>query len=85
MKDHLDKTLRFWVDCEIEGRRDQFLDRRRGRNYLTSLILQDFEAMGHAKRYIDKKGRIAWRATESFIEELAAEEAALQGEYDSDE
>ena len=63
MKILMDKILRECVEQEYEearlGRIGDFQDR----DSIFAEILGEFEANGAAMRYLDAKGRIAWKAT----------------------
>ena len=61
MKLRMEKTLRFWVDCSYEDQRYDNSDRTR--NELIADILRDYERSGHAMRYLNVKGQIAWKAS----------------------
>ena len=65
----MEKTLRFWVNCQYERRK------RRGgsltRTELIAQILREHEEEGHAMRYLDVQGEIAWKASPSMLSKLA--------------
>lgn len=63
MKIHMDRILRECAEQELE-------ERRLGRNCnnwsktdLLAKILTKYEERGHAMRYVDTQGRMAWKAT----------------------
>jgi hypothetical protein len=65
----MSKTLRFWVECDVA-------DRQEGRPEkdgfeLIAQILRKYEACGDAMRYLNRKGRIAWKATPRMLTRLA--------------
>jgi hypothetical protein len=70
MKTHLDKILRECVDL---AHRDARLGRTGNvwdRGAVLVEILADFESDGVAMRYLDDKGRIAWKATPLLTDHL---------------
>jgi hypothetical protein len=68
MKFHMSKTLRFSVDVEYERiKRD---NAHRTKTQLISQILRRFEKAGDAMRYLDVKGRVAWKATSKMLTRL---------------
>jgi len=70
MKIPMDKILHECVEQEYEearlGRTGDFLDRDR----VFAEILGEFEMNGAAVRYVDAKGRIAWKATPKLRDHL---------------
>jgi hypothetical protein len=69
MKFRMSKVLRFWVDVEYEGIRNQH--RGHSRTELLAQILRKFEEAGEAMRYLYSKGEIAWKATPGMLSRLA--------------
>jgi len=69
MKLQMDKTLWFWVDaaCEHLKRDHPNLTRRQ----LVTQILREYERRGDAMRCLDKRGRIAWKASPRFLSMLS--------------
>ena len=65
----MEKTLRFWVDCSYEDQRHDNSDRTK--NELIADILHDYERSGHAMRYLNVKGQIAWKASPRMLSMLA--------------
>jgi hypothetical protein len=64
MRLHIQRTLRFWVEAASKqepGGRDEKL--------IPTLL--EFEELGYAMRHIDRRGRIAWKATPKFLQVLA--------------
>lgn len=63
MKFHLDKILEEYAQCAFDtvhlGRDAAFEDRTR----ILTETLSELEIDGYAMRYLDRKGRIAWKAT----------------------
>ena len=67
----LDKTLKFWSECELENHAevssadvDELLIR----------IVFEWEEYGDAMRGLDKRGRLCWKATPQLHERLADQE-----------
>ena len=65
----MEKTLRFWVDCSYEDQR--YENSNRTRNELIAEILFDYERSGHAMRYLNTKGQIAWKTSPRMLSILA--------------
>jgi hypothetical protein len=76
MKFRMSKVLRFWVDVEYEGIRNQH--RGRSRTDLLTQILGKFEEAGEAMRYLNAKGEIAWKATPGMLSRLADAEQEVR-------
>jgi hypothetical protein len=72
----MDKTLRFWLDVaydEIKSDHDNVTKQQ-----LLAQILRQYERRGDAMRYLDKQGKVAWKASPRFLTMLAdAEREAL--------
>lgn len=73
MKIQMDKILQEIVEEAYEwdrlGRTDEFS----GRDLVFAEVLADLEIDGDAMRYVDAKGRIAWKATpdlRDYLEDL---------------
>jgi hypothetical protein len=82
MKLRMDKTLRFWVDvaCDhIEPAHESITKRR-----LITHVLREYERRGHALRYLNQKGGIAWKPTPTFLARIADAERDAQDELDDD-
>jgi hypothetical protein len=65
MKLLMDKTLRFWVDAAAE-----YIESGNGklsRRELVAQILREYERRGDAMRCLNKRGRIAWKASPRFL------------------
>jgi hypothetical protein len=76
MKFHMTKILQFWVDVEYERIKNNGPDR--SRTELVAQILWKFEEAGEAMRYLNTKGKIAWKATPGLLSRLAdAEQEAI--------
>jgi hypothetical protein len=67
MNFRMGKILGFWVDAEYESRRFQV---RQSKTKLFCQILLEWEEDGDAMRYLDRSGRIRWKATPNFLERL---------------
>ena len=72
------ETLRFWVDCSYEDQR--YDNSNRTRNELIADILRDYERSGHAMRYLNVKGQIAWKASPRMLSMLADLERDAEGD-----
>ncbi len=69
----MDKVLAEWVGYQVNAamaandelkRRDAIID-----------VLSDFVGRGHAERHIRRDGKIAWRATQLFLEQVSEAES----------
>jgi hypothetical protein len=79
MKIRMSKVLRFWVDVEYDRIKNRAIGRPR--TELISQILREFEEAGDAMRYLNAKGKIAWKATPGMLSRLAdAEQEARDDE-----
>jgi hypothetical protein len=76
MKFRMDKTLRFWVDCSYEDRRHESANRTRAE--LIVEILREYELHGDAMRYLNAKGKIAWKASPWMLSRLADAEREVE-------
>ena len=72
MKIRIDKTLKFWVEVELE--RVKSSHPNTSSKALRSSILVEFEAAGDAMRTVNSNGAIAWKATPKMLEKLAEAE-----------
>jgi hypothetical protein len=76
MKIRITKVLRFWVDVEYDDVKNQAPGRRK--TEMIAKILREFEEAGDAMRYLDARGRVAWKATPRMMTRLAdAEQEAM--------
>jgi hypothetical protein len=57
MKRHMDKTLRFWVDCSYEDKKHENANRPGAE--LIAEILRKYERSGDAMRYLNATAQIA--------------------------
>jgi hypothetical protein len=80
MKLRMSKTLKFWVDVEYECRKNQV--ESKSKQALVAEILHEWEELGEAMRYLDRKGRIAWKATPQMLERLDDAECEAKDELD---
>jgi hypothetical protein len=80
MKLRMSGTLKFWVDAECEQRKARTPPK--SRQNLVTEVLHEWEEAGDAMRYLDRNGRIAWKATASMIGRLADAERDAQDELD---
>jgi len=69
MKLRMEKSLKFWVDCSYEDKKHE--NANHARVELIAEILRDYEPSGHAMRYLNTKGRIAWKASPRMLSILA--------------
>ena len=65
----MEKTLKFWVDCSYEDKKHE--NANHARMELIADILRDYERSGHAMRYLNTKGQIAWKASPRMLSILA--------------
>jgi hypothetical protein len=80
MKHRIHQNLKFWTDYEYQQiKRDYPLHRKR---QVVTWILREFEYQNCAMRYRDADGKVAWKATPQFLEEMSAEEDSMELELD---
>lgn len=72
----MSKTLRFWVECEYADRQEGTRDK--SGSEIISEILREYEAHVDAMRYLDHKGRVAWKATARMLTRLADMEREVE-------
>ena len=77
----MDKTLRFWVDCSYDDKRYENANRTRAE--LIAEILREYERSGHAMRYLDANGQIAWNASPLMLQKLADAKADVETVFGS--
>ena len=80
MKHRISKTLRFWVDVACEQRKSDAPNT--SKSALVAQVLHEFEECGDAMRYLDRNGRIAWKATASMVSRLSAAEHEAKDEFE---
>ena len=78
MKLQMDKTLRFAVAVEYEG--IKWKHPNCPKHQLITEILLDFERRGDAMRYLNSRGKIAWRPSPSMLTHLADAEAEAEAD-----
>jgi hypothetical protein len=78
----MSKTLRFWVHCECDCRRDERDECTKSQ--LLSEILHEFEQAGDAMRYLNSKGQIAWKATPRMLTRQADAEQEARDDAEHD-
>jgi hypothetical protein len=69
----MDPTLRFWVDVAYADAKSDHpnLTKRQ----LVGHILRQYERQGDAMRYLNAKGKVAWRLSPALLMVLADAEA----------
>jgi hypothetical protein len=75
----ISKTLKDYIDETYSHVRLRRNGDNLGRHSVLAEILADLEANGDAMRYLDAKGRIAWKATprlQSILADLQADAVA---------
>jgi hypothetical protein len=78
LKLRISKTLQLRVEVACEQRKTR--SPGKSKQSLIAEVLHAFEEAGEAMRYLDRKGRIAWKATASIIGRLADAERDAQDE-----
>jgi hypothetical protein len=69
MKFPMEKTLKFWVDVAAEHIKWNHANLTK--RQLLAQILQQYELRGDAMRYLNRDGKIAWKASPRFLMMLA--------------
>jgi len=82
MKLQMDKTLNFWIDVAYQDLKDDHANLIK--HQLVAHILREYESRGDAMRYLNVKGKIAWKASPSFLDTIADAERDAQDELDDD-
>jgi hypothetical protein len=72
----MDKTLRFWVDVACDDIKLDHIELTKSR--LVAEVLRQYERRGDAMRYLDNRGKIAWKATPLMLQKLADAEREAQ-------
>jgi len=80
MKIRMDKTLRFWVDVAYDEIKSDHINL--AKRQLVAQILRQYERRGYAMRYLDKQGKISWKASPRFLTMLADSEREAQDELE---
>ena len=76
----LSRILRFWVDCEYAHRVEE-TPGQAGQQVIAE-ILREYEDAGEAMRYLNRKGKIAWKATPKMLRRLADAEREAEADMD---
>jgi hypothetical protein len=76
MKFRMDATLRFWVEVAYENVKSDHP--KLTKRPLIAQILHQYQERGHAMRYLDKQGKIGWKASPRFLTMLADAERDAQ-------
>ena len=69
MKFRMDKVLQFWVDVAAEYIKPDHANL--AKRQLVAQILRIYEQRGDAMRYLDSRGKLAWKASTRFLSMLA--------------
>ena len=69
MKLQMDEILRFWAEVACENLRSSGVNLTK--RQLLAQILQQYEQRGDAMRYLNRDGKIAWKASPPFLMILA--------------
>jgi hypothetical protein len=80
MKLRMDKTLRFWTDAAYEN--IKWHHPKLTKRKLLVEILRQYEACGDAMRYLDRVGKIAWKASPWLLTRLADAERDAQDDLE---
>ncbi len=80
MKLRISKTLKLWIDVACEKRKLQTF--KSCKQALIAKVLHEWEEVGEAMRYLDRNGRIAWKATPKMLDRLADGERDAKDELD---
>jgi hypothetical protein len=80
MKIRMERALRFWVDVAYENIRSDHpkLTKRQ----LIAQILHQYQERGHAMRYLNASGKIAWKSSPRFLTMLGDAERDAQDELE---
>jgi hypothetical protein len=76
----MDKTLSFWADCSYEDKKYETGNRSRAE--LMAEILREYERHGDAMRYLNAKGKIAWKASPWMLCRLADAEREVEDDME---
>jgi hypothetical protein len=80
MKFHMDAPLRFWVDVAYDEIKLDHINLTK--RQLVAQILRQYERGGDAMRYLDNRGKIAWKASPRFLTTLADAEREAQDDLE---
>jgi hypothetical protein len=76
----MSKTLLFWVECEFAVRVEQ-APGQPGQQVIAE-ILREYEEAGEAMRFLNRKGKIAWKATPKMLRRLADAEREAEADME---
>jgi hypothetical protein len=79
MKLCMTRVLRFWVEVEHQNLREAKADELK--LHLLTEIQRRYEAAGDAMRYLDREGRLAWKATPRMLSRLADAEREVEDDW----
>jgi hypothetical protein len=79
MKIRIASVLCFWVQVEYQSILEENPDWPK--QEVVSDILRKFEEAGDATRYLDRKGRVAWKATSRMLTRLADAEREVEDDW----
>jgi hypothetical protein len=82
MKFGMNRTLRFWIECSYQDKKDENASRMKAD--LIAQILRDYERAGDTMRYLNAKGQIAWKASPSMLQRLADAEREVTDDIEGD-
>ena len=76
MRFRMNRTLRFWVEAECDSQ-----DLKSAPQEEVATILRAFERADYAMRHLDRRGRLAWKATPYFKALLRDAEEDVKAEW----
>jgi hypothetical protein len=85
MKIHIHKSLEAYLDEALYGARLRRNGTGRDRHAVLAEILAEAEAAGDAMRYLDKRRRVAWRATPQLRELLRELQADAKADAEAED
>ena len=85
MKFYMDKTLREIVEQAYEDARLGRNGRKPDPELVLSETLADLESNGSAMRYLDNKGRVAWKATPGLRDHIMNLELEAKTDLDDED
>ena len=68
MRLRIEKTLRFWIECEYESRKSKGTNLPKAE--LIAEILREHEQQGDAMRFLNSQGQIVWKASPVMLSRL---------------
>jgi hypothetical protein len=78
MKTRISKTLKFWIDVACEQRKAQTPGK--SKQSLIAEVLQEWEQVGEAMRYLRADGKIGWKTTQEMLDRLVDAERDARDE-----